>query len=366
MANVSMKDVAALAGVSVGTVSNTLNSPERVSEKSRERVQAAIDKLGWVRNESARQVRAGASHLIGMVVLDISNPFFTDVVTGAEDAMAETGYSVHVANSGQWPEREATHLERFEQARVAGVLFAPVGELLDRVLRLRSLGIPVVLVDRAADATEACSVAVDDIAGGRLAVEHLLEMGHRRIAFLGGPRELSQVEGRRRGAEYAVGQDARAVLIEIPTSALDLGSGSAAARTIVAMGSGTRPTAVFAANDLLAIGLLQGLVLEGLRVPDDIAIVGYDDIAFAAAAAVPLSSVRQPRAEIGAQAARLLLAEIAANGREHVHSAIRFTPELVVRASSSVHRDLASGAVVPPMTASSTRAPQYPPTKEGS
>ena len=366
MANVSMKDVAALAGVSVGTVSNTLNSPERVSEKSRERVQAAIDKLGWVRNESARQLRAGASHLIGMVVLDISNPFFTDVVTGAEDAMAETGYSVHVANSGQWPEREATHLERFEQARVAGVLFAPVGELLDRVLRLRSLGIPVVLVDRAADATEACSVAVDDIAGGRLAAEHLLEMGHRRIAFLGGPRELSQVESRRRGAEYAVGQHARAVLIEIPTSALDLGSGSAAARTIVAMEPGTRPTAVFAANDLLAIGLLQGLVQEGLRVPDDIAIVGYDDIAFAAAAAVPLSSVRQPRAEIGAQAARLLLAEIAANGREHVHSAIRFTPELVVRASSSASRDPASGAVMPPITSNSTRDPQDPITKEGS
>lgn len=366
MANVSMKDVAALAGVSVGTVSNTLNSPDRVSEKSRTRVQAAIDKLGWVRNESARQLRAGASHLIGMVVLDISNPFFTDVVSGAEDAMAETGYSVHVANSGQWPEREAIHLERFEQARVAGVLFAPVGELLDRVLRLRSLGIPVVLVDRAADATEACSVAVDDIAGGRLAAQHLLEMGHRRIAFVGGPRELSQVESRRRGAEYAVDQHSQSVLIEIPTSALDLGSGSAAARTIVDMEPSKRPTAVFAANDLLAIGLLQGLVLEGLRVPDDIAIVGYDDIAFAAAAAVPLSSVRQPRAEIGAQAARLLLAEIDAHGREHVHSAIRFTPELVVRASSSLRRDPATGAIVQPAGAISTRAPEVPITKEGS
>jgi len=219
MANVSMKDVAALAGVSVGTVSNTLNSPDRVSDGTRTRVQAAIDKLGWVRNESARQLRAGASHLIGMVVLDISNPFFTDVVSGAEDAMAETGYSVHVANSGQWPDREATHLERFEQARVAGVLFAPVGELLDRVLRLRSLGIPVVLVDRAADAREACSVAVDDIAGGRLAAQHLLEMGHRRIAFVGGPRELSQVESRHRGAEFAASQYAQARLPSISAQA---------------------------------------------------------------------------------------------------------------------------------------------------
>ncbi len=366
MANVSMKDVAALAGVSVGTVSNTLNSPDRVSDGTRTRVQSAIDKLGWVRNESARQLRAGASHLIGMVVLDISNPFFTDVVSGAEDAMAETGYSVHVANSGQWPDREATHLERFEQARVAGVLFAPVGELLDRVLRLRSLGIPVVLVDRAADAREACSVAVDDIAGGRLAVQHLLEMGHRRIAFVGGPRELSQVESRHRGAEIAASQYAQARLIDIPTTALDLGSGSSAARAIVEMEPSERPTAVFAANDLLAIGLLQGLVLEGLRVPEDIAIVGYDDIAFAAAAAVPLSSVSQPRAEIGAHAARLLLAEITAQGGEHVHSAIRFTPDLVVRASSSVRRDPDSGAVVQPAGAVSKRATEVPITKEGS
>jgi LacI family transcriptional regulator len=366
MANVSMKDVAALAGVSVGTVSNTLNSPDRVSEKSRAAVQAAIAKLGWVRNESARQLRAGASHLIGMVVLDISNPFFTDVVTGAEDAMAETGYSVHVANSGQLPDREATHLERFEQARVAGVLFAPVGELLDRVLRLRSLGIPVVLVDRAADATEACSVAVDDIAGGRLAVQHLLEMGHRRIAFVGGPPELSQVESRRRGAEYAVSQYSHATLVEIPTAALDLGSGSTAARAIISMLPSERPTAVFAANDLLAIGLLQGLVLDGLRVPDDIAIVGYDDIAFAAAAAVPLSSVSQPRAEIGASAARLLLGEIASQGGEHVHSAVRFTPDLVVRASSSVRRDPDSGAVVQPAAAVPLQPTEVPIIKEAS
>lgn len=366
MANVSMKDVAALAGVSLGTVSNVLNSPDRVSESSRAKVQAAIDKLGWVRNESARQLRAGASHLVGMVVLDISNPFFTDVVAGAEDAMADSGYSVHVANSGQWPDREATHLERFEQARVAGVLFAPVGELLDRVLRLRSLGIPVVLVDRAADATEACSVAVDDIAGGRMAVEHLLGMGHRRIAFVGGPRELSQVESRLRGAEYAVSQHPRATLIEIPTAALDLGSGSAAAHAIVAMEPAQRPTAVFAANDLVAIGLLQGLVLEGLKVPDDMAIVGYDDIVFAAAAAVPLSSVRQPRAEIGAQAARLLLAEIAAQGRGHVHTAVRFTPDLVVRASSSVRRDPDSGVVIQPAGADPTRGTESPITKEGS
>jgi LacI family transcriptional regulator len=163
-----------------------------------------------------------------------------------------------------------------------------------------------------------------------------------------------------------VSQNPQAILIEIPTKALDLGSGSAAARTLVDMEPSLRPTAVFAANDLLAIGLLQGLVLEGLRVPDDISIVGYDDIAFAAAAAVPLSSVRQPRAEIGAQAARLLLAEIAARGGEHVHSAIRFTPELVVRASSSVRRDPASAALVQSRGVISKKAPEDPITKESS
>lgn len=338
---VSMKDVAALAGVSVGTVSNVLNSPDLVSDPTRQKVLAAIEKLGWVRNESARQLRAGHSRSIGMVVLDITNPFFTDIVRGVEDLVYAKGFSVLVGNSAQLPERETTHLELFEQQRVGGVLFAPIGEIGDWARRLRSRGIPVVLVDRAGDTADFCSVAVDDIEGGRLATQHLVDFGHRRICFVGGPSGLAQVRDRRRGAEYATGATADAVtLLAISTPALDVESGATAAVEIATMADSERPTAVFAANDLLAIGLLQGFVKAGLRVPHDIAIIGYDDIAFAAAAAVPLSSIRQPRQQIGARAVELLFDEIEATSGKvtHQHSSIRFEPELVVRTSSSLIR----------------------------
>lgn len=339
-ASVSMKDVAALAGVSIGTVSNVLNSPDLVADGTRQRVEAAIEKLGWVPNESARQLRAGRSRSIGMVVMDIANPFFADVVRGAEDFLYDHGYSVHIGNSDQRPDREATLLDHFQQQRVRGVLVAPVGIAVQQAEPLRQRGIPVVLVDRAAGATNFCSVGMDDIEGGRLAVAHLLAQGHRRLAIVGGPGELAQVRDRRLGAEIAMRTVPEASLLVVSTGLLDVAWGSQAAGELLSLPDGERPTAVFALNDLLAIGLLQGFTLAGVRVPGEVAIVGYDDIAFAAAAAVPLSSVRQPRAELGARAAELLFDEIRAADDDlpHEHRGVRMTPELVVRQSSAHHR----------------------------
>lgn len=336
-ASVSMKDVAALAGVSIGTVSNVLNSPALVADGTRERVEAAIEKLGWVRNESARQLRAGRSRSIGMVVMDIANPFFADLVRGAEDVLYGHGYSVHIGNSDQRPDREATLLDHFQQQRVGGVLVAPVGVSVQLAERLRQRGIPVVLVDRAAGATNYCSIGMDDIEGGRLAIAHLLAQGHRRLAIVGGPGELSQVRDRRRGAELAMEAVPEATLLVLSTDLLDVAWGNRAAGELLLLPEAERPTAVFALNDLLAIGLLQGFTLAGVRVPEEMAIVGYDDIAFAAAAAVPLSSVRQPRTELGARAAELLFAEIQAADDDlpHEHRGVRLTPELVVRQSSA-------------------------------
>ncbi len=339
--SVSMRDVAMLAQVSVGTVSNVLNSPERVSESTRQRVQHAIDKLGWVPNESARQLRAGRSRSIGMVVMDIANPFFTDVARGAEDLLYDQQYSVQIGNSDSNPARELTLLERFEQQRVGGVLFAPIEDSPERVLRLRRRGIPVVVVDRVGGSTDFCSVGVDDIAGGRLAGQHLLDQGHRRVAFVGGPSTLPQVRDRRGGLELATEQAGGDVsLLAVSTPALGIADGLSGAGEIAALPEGERPTAVFAACDLVAIGLLQGFVTAGLRVPDEVAIIGYDDIAFAAAAAVPLSSIRQPREAIGRRSAELLLSEIEAadTGAAHRHEAVRFTPQLVVRRSTQPRR----------------------------
>jgi len=342
-ASVSMKDVAALAGVSLGTVSNVLNSPDIVAEPTRRRVELAIAKLGWIPNEPARQLRAGRSRSIGMIVMDIANPFYTDLVIGAENCVQERGYSVQVGNSAQEADRENAQLLVLMQQRVRGVLLAPIWGIDERVRQLKLRGIPVVLLDRAGNQSDFCSVSTDDVEGGRLAVQHLLDQGHTIIAVVGGPGNLQQVRDRRLGAELASSRfDGSTRLLSISTPHLDVESGVRTAEEIVLMPSNERPTAVFAANDLLAIGLLQGFVTAGLRVPDDMAIVGYDDIAFAAAAAVPLSSVRQPRLAIGYRAAELLFDEIEAlDGEEsHDHQQVRFTPELVVRRSSAKSRNL--------------------------
>jgi LacI family transcriptional regulator len=336
-ASVSMKDVAALAGVSVGTVSNVVNSPAMVAEPTRQRVERAIAKLGWVPNESARQLRAGRSRSIGMVVMDIANPFFTDLVLGAEDWLNEQGYSVQVSNSASKPSRESAQLALFEQQRVRGVLYAPIWGLDERVRQLRRRGIPVVLLDRAGNEADFCSVSVEDVEGGRLAVGHLLDQGHSNIAFVGGPSRLQQIRDRRQGAELArLQRGGSGNLLIISTPGTDTASGVAAADEIIALPAGERPTAVFAANDLVAIGLLQGFMTHGFAVPRDVAIIGYDDITFAASAAVPLSSIRQPSADLGRRAAELLLEEIEAVGQkvDHDHQQVRFTPELVVRRST--------------------------------
>jgi LacI family transcriptional regulator, galactose operon repressor len=330
-----MKDVAAAAGVSVGTVSNVLNRPELVSEATRNRVRQAIATLGFVRNETARQLRAGRSRTIAYVVLDVANPFFSDVARGVEDAARVEGVAVYLCNSNQNAAREEEYLERLREQRVQGVLITPIDPTGAWLADLPAQGTPTVLVDCHATDGAHCSVAVDDVLGGELALTHLIELGHERIAFVGGPASVPQVADRRAGARRALRAAGRRVdsLVELSTDALNVAEGRRAGERILAMPD--RPTAAFCANDLLALGLLQAMTHGGLDVPGDLAVVGYDDIEFAEAAAVPLTSVRQPREQLGATAARLLFEE-AAEDPAHTHQQIRFSPELVVRESTRV------------------------------
>jgi LacI family transcriptional regulator len=335
MVSASVKDVAALAGVSVGTVSNVLNRPEKVSADVISRVQAAIDELGFVRNDAARQLRAGRSRSIGLVVLDAANPFFTELARGAEDRAAAEHFTVLVGNSNEDAGREAAYLDLFEQQRVRGVLLSPVGNVVPRLEQLRGRGIPTVLVDRQTDNLSFSSVAVDDLAGGQMAAAHLLSLGRRRIAFVGGPSGIRQVADRLDGARKAIGKVPEASLEVVETESLTVLSGRAAGEAIRLRPAATRPDAIFAANDLLATGLLQGLMLMGdVQVPQQIALIGYDDIEFAAAAVVPLSSIRQPSALIGSTALELLLRE-ASSESGFVPTQVVFPPELVVRASTA-------------------------------
>jgi LacI family transcriptional regulator len=329
----SIKDVALHAGVSVGTVSNVLNHPSRVSPKTVKRVQKSITELRFVRNDAARQLRAGESRTIALLVFDAANPFFTALARGAEDAATDEGYSVILANTSESHEREQSYLDLFEEQRVRGILISPYGEVEERLSTLKKFGIPSVLVDRVSENQEFSSVSVDDHAGGTIALNHLLSLGRTRLGFVGGPLEIPQVADRLRGAQDALKLAPGATLTVFETSATTVLEGRQAGERIKALSPAERPTALFAANDLVAIGLLQALVATGsLRVPDDIAIVGYDDIDFATSAIVPLTSIRQPSALMGETALKLLREEALDPSKKPRR--VVFQPELVIRESA--------------------------------
>ncbi|NYE18005.1 LacI family DNA-binding transcriptional regulator [Microbacterium immunditiarum] len=332
---VSVRDVAAAASVSVGTVSNVLNRPDKVAPATVKRVNSAIEELGFVRNDAARQLRAGRSRSIGLIVLDVRNPFFTDVARGAEDRAAADGMTILLGNSDENAERERSYLDLFEEQRVNGVLITPLIDDLPRLELLQRRGTPVVLVDRESADRRFSSVAVDDIVGGELAVRHLVETGRRRIAFVGGPMAIRQVTDRLEGARRAAAETPGVTVEVVETESLSALAGREAGAEIRERAAADRPDAIFAANDLLAMGVLQALMMQGeVRVPDDIALIGYDDIDLASSAVVPLSSIRQPAALIGYTAVELLLKQASRLDGGGECERVVFQPELVVRAST--------------------------------
>lgn len=332
MAKVGMREVAALAGVSHGSVSHYLNHPDRVSPELADRIQQAIDALGFVPNIVGRQLRTGSSTAIAYIAPDVSNPYFATIAEGVEQRAGEAGLSVFIANSNRSRAREDAYLELFQQHRVRGMLVASHEGVEDRLAVIRRRGTPSVLVGQAAVSPEQASVSVDDVAGGLLAARHLLDGGRRRLAFVGGPLAIRQIGDRLDGARRAVEAVPGATLEVLPEDDRTIAGGLAVARTLATRLPEDRPDALFAANDLLALGLLQGLVSAGVRVPEDIALIGYDDIEFAAASVIPISSIRSPHEEFGSAAVDLLLAAFAdptAAGRTV------YAPELVARASSA-------------------------------
>jgi LacI family transcriptional regulator len=275
MANASVRDIARRAGVSVGTVSNVLNRPAIVAPATVAAVQAAIAELGFVRNDAARQLRVGRSRAVGFVVYDVGNPFFADVARGAEDRAAEAGLSIIMGNSDDKAERESAYLDLFDEQRMHGVLISPIGDATARIRQFRARGIPAVLVDRTTRDNSISSVSVDDVAGGKLAASHLLAIGRRRFAFVGGLAEIRQVADRLEGARCAVAAEVEASLEVIETIALTVVEGRRVGADILDRSPGDRPDAIFADNDLVAVGLLQALFMQGaVIVPDEIALIG--------------------------------------------------------------------------------------------
>jgi LacI family transcriptional regulator len=327
----SVKDVAALAGVSSSTVSNYLNHPHVLGDASRERVRAAIEQLGYVPNESARQLRAGSSKALALILLDAWLPYFHDLSRGVEDVTREGGWSLFFSNSNRDSAQERRNIEMFEAHRVQGIVIYPLDDVVPQLERLADRGIRSVVVGPIRPSTKVASVLFDDVGGGRLAGEHLLAIGRRRIVFLGSPT-VSQSNDRLQGLREAVaGSDASITVLDVPHLITE--DGLRVAEQIVAMAPEDRPDAVFAANDMVAIGVLTQLMRHGIRVPEEIALVGFDDVDQAHQGVVPLTSVRQPGYAIGRAAGAALLEQLA-DPTAPPPAPTPFSAELVVREST--------------------------------
>lgn len=338
---VTIKDVAEHAGVSLGTASNVLNRPDRVAPDTLARVLEAIDKLGFVRSSAAHQMRGRSnSRCFGAVVIDASNPFSTETVRGLEDAVHEQGSAVVLCSTDGSPDREARYLRWLEEQRVQGIVITPATRSIRHLEELRDRGTLVVLLDRRSNQGELCSVSIDHTRGGELAAGYLFDLGHRLIAFINGPLHLSQCAERRRGMRRAArnaGLNPDTSIIEYTIDPITA-SGQAEHTVDQLLGIHDRPTAIVCVNDQIAFRVLRALAERRVRVPRDMSVVGYDDVEFAAMLSPTLTSIRQPKYELGKAAAELLIAETV--DPLHRHGDIRFEPELVERQSTTARSKL--------------------------
>ncbi|MEO7587200.1 MAG: LacI family DNA-binding transcriptional regulator [Arachnia sp.] len=328
---VRIREVAERAGVSVGTVSNTINHPERVSSDTQAVVRGAIRALGFVPNQQARVLMGAPSNVIGLVVVDVLSPFFMEIAHAVERAARESGHVVILCNSENDHAKEFTLLQMLAAQRVRGALLTPAGGGEPTVDGLH--GFPVVYLDYK-ESSAGCSVSVDHVAGGRLAAQHLLSLGHKKLAFVGGLPGLQQFELRARGMHEAIveaGLDPSEALVSVHEEGIGLESGTRAAQRLLKDGL---PSGICCGNDMLAFGVFRELRRHGVRIPEDVALVGYDDVEFAESWIVPLSSVRQPTQEMGRRAAQLLL-EHAVGDPHHRHQQIVLQPQLIVRNTSA-------------------------------
>ncbi|MBZ3905486.1 LacI family DNA-binding transcriptional regulator [Streptomyces griseiscabiei] len=322
-----------------------LNRPEIVADTTRTRVLSVIDSLGYVRAGGANP-RAGSARVLAVMVADLANPFYTALVSGVEQAARETGLSVTVCTGPRDPADLSRHMALMSSHQIRGAVLTSGEDIGRTVAAFRRGAVPFVMADQNAPQPAASSVGVDDVANGHSAVRHLLELGHRSIVHVSGPARLQQTRDRLTGAREAVTTTGLppTALRELPCYDLTIPAGEDAGHRV--LGLRPRPTAVFCANDLLALGVLRTLHEAGLRVPDDIALIGYDDIEFAASATVPLTTVRRPATLMGHRAGHLLIADTTENtSPKHRHVVLK--PELVVRRSTTGIRKAAGAAAHP-------------------
>ncbi len=333
----TIKDVAALAGISYTTVSHVLNKTRPVSEQVRLKVEAAIAELDYVPSAVARSLKARSTATIGLLVPNSVNPYFAELARGIEDGCERKGYCVILCNSDDNPQKQRSYLRVLLEKRIDGLIVASVGEDSDLLDSLAAVRTPMVIVDRALEGVEADIVRIDHEQGAYLATRHLLDLGHRDIACIGGPDNTSVAQLRLAGFERALAEAGVAVAPEriLSSDFTSLGGYAAAARLL----EGERPTAIFAGNDMIGIGVLRAAAERNICVPSELSVIGFDDIQLSRYVFPALTTVGQSIRELGESAAALLLSRIAQPLRGAPEQRI-VAPKIVLRESTAPRPDL--------------------------
>lgn len=327
----TIREVAESAGVSYATVSHVINNTRLVSPETRERVLAAMAALNYRPNALARSLRQGKTNTIGLVLPDSANPFFAEISRSIEDEAFKKGYSVFLCNTELDTQRELFYVDVLSKKQVDGIIFVAAGDQADSLDFLVQRNMPVVMIDRDVPNVEVDAVLTDNRLGGFLATQHLLELGHTRIACIAGPSSITpsaeRIIGYRRALEQAGLSYDEALVIPGDYHSQ---SGMEITHTVLKMNP--RPTAIFALNDLMALGAMRAASEAGYSIPRDLAVVGYDDLELAHFTIPPLTTIAQPKKEIGVQAINLLVDRMSRKSREP--SRLVLAPELIVRRST--------------------------------
>ena len=329
----SLQEVADRAKVSIATVSRVLNKSEKVVPETRAAVEQALRDLSYRPSRVARRLRMkdGRAHLVGLIIPDIQNPFYAEIARGVEDAAYAAEYALLLCNSDESLEKERFYLDVMRDESVDGLVLPPFDETDEAVMEVVRTGMPIVCVDRSLSKARTDLVEVDNYQGAFEAVTHLVERGHQNIALIEGRTHVSTSRERRRGyldALEAKGVPLRKDLMRVG----DFKQESGRVMTTELLALRKPPTALFVLNNLMTVGALAAIHQRGLRIPTDVAIVGFDDLPWAEALDPPLTVVRQPAYEVGRQAMELLLKRIIEPDRPPVM--VRLLPELVIRRST--------------------------------
>ncbi len=327
----TMRDVAKATGFSVNTVSRALNHKPDVNEETRKTIVEAATKMGYRPNKLARSLRSNKTHTIGVIVADIANPYFGALVKGVEKEARKRRYSVILLNTDEDYERESEAIQVVLEERVDGIIISPTQKETGTVKNLLQLGIPFVLFGRRFSDLKTNYVVTDDVHGGFLATEHLISLGHRRIGMINGPIHISSAKERFQGYQEALGRYGLKQEQSLVTAgAVTMEDGYEVAKSL--LNKNPRPTAIFAFSDFVSFGVMKAIREAGLKVPEDISVVGYDDNQFASCSETPLTTIHIPKEELGINAAKVLKEQFVDN---QPIKQVELPVDLIVRQSTS-------------------------------